>query len=348
MEHGGDIYGQKIKYDFSVSLNPFPPADEIMEAGIRGLESSRAYPDIKQRNIRNIISEKEGVPSSSVLAGNGASELLLGIVKYINPTKALLMEPCYSGYRYVLNALDGCRVISCSLKEENGFIPVSAELDDIWKEKPELVFLTDPWNPSGRNISDDVLEDFLKRADKEETWVIIDESFLLLSEKALGKRSVTKSEILNRYPRIVVITSYTKFLALPGVRMGYMIARSEVIDGVRRLLPEWNLSIPAEYIMEAGLRKAGDRAYLEAVVLKIREEREYLIRELNRLGLKTYDSNTCFIYFTGPAGLQERLISVGILIRSFDEEGYYRIGIKEHIANMFLIDMLNNICKLVL
>ena len=51
MSHGGDTFGKNIKYDFSVSLNPFPPADEITAAGIRGLKDSGKYPDIMQRNI---------------------------------------------------------------------------------------------------------------------------------------------------------------------------------------------------------------------------------------------------------------------------------------------------------
>lgn len=352
MSHGGDTFGKKIKYDYSVNLNPFPPTDEMTAAGIRGLKDSGKYPDIMQRNIRAVIAEREGVLQSNVLAGNGASELLLGAVRFIKPKKVLLLEPCYSGYEYVLGAEESCQVIRYSLNEEDGFIPTLKDIDNIWddsgdnnrgnngKNKPELIFLTDPWNPSGKNIPEEVLEGFLEKADREGTWVILDESFLLLSEKVMGNGRVVKSELLSRYPRSIVVTSFTKFLALPGIRMGYMLGDAGVIDGVKAQLPEWNLSIPAEYIMEAGIRKAGDKAYMEAVIRGIREEREYLAVELRQLGFKVFESDSCYIYFVGIPGLNEKLSGEGILIRDYEEAGYYRIGIKNHKANQYLVQKL--------
>ena len=342
MSHGGDTFGKNIKYDFSVSLNPFPPADEITAAGIQGLKDSGKYPDIMQRRIRKIIAEKEGVSESNVLAGNGASELLLGAVRFIKPKNVLLMEPCYSGYEYVLGTDINCEIMRYSLQEENGFIPALNDIDNIWKDRPELIFLNDPWNPSGKNISDDVLESFLEKADNEGTWVVIDESFLLLSEKALKNRSLSKSELLNRYPKTIVVTSLTKFLALPGVRMGYIIANSDVINGIKNQLSEWNLSIPAEYIMEVGIRKSEDKAYMEDVIRRIREERLYITDELKNLGFKVFEGDSCYIYFSGEHDMNERLINDGILIREFEEKGYYRIGIKDHKANQLLIQKLKD------
>lgn len=342
MRHGGDTFGKNIKYDFSVSLNPFPPTDEITSAGIRGLKDSGRYPDIMQRKIRDAIAEKEGVSNINVLAGNGASELLLGIVRFIKPKKAVLMEPCYSGYEYTLGAADDCEIIRYSLKEKTGFIPTLNDIDNIWKEKPDLIFLTDPWNPSGKNIPDEVLLGILDKAGKEDTWVIIDESFLLLSEKVIGKRIIEKSELLLRYPKTIVVISLTKFLALPGVRMGYIVADNGVISGVKAQLPEWNLSIPAEYIMEAGIRKTEDKAYMEDVIRYIREERSYLIEELTKLGFKVYDSDSCYIYFEGVPGLNEKLVKDEILIREFEDTGYYRIGMKDHMANKYLIQKLKD------
>ena len=342
MSHGGDTFGKNIIYDFSVSLNPFPPTDEMTAAGIQGLKDSGRYPDIKQRRIRRAIAEKEGVPQENVIAGNGASELLLGAVRFIKPKKVLLMDPCYSGYEYVLGSEEDCQIMRYSLKEEDGFVPTLKDIDSIWQESPDLIFLTDPWNPSGLNIPEEVLEGFLERADREGAWIVIDESFLLLSEKAMANRTMTKSELLSRFPKTIVVTSFTKFLALPGIRMGYMVADSGVIDGVRVQLSEWNLSIPAEYIMEAGIRKTGDKAYMEAVIKEIREEREYLSWALRQQGFKVMDSSSCYIFFVGGSELSKTLLKEGILIREFEETGCYRIGIKNHTANEFLVQKLNN------
>ena len=372
MRHGGDVYQKEIKYDFSVSLNPFLEEEGLMDglinAGIRGLKASHNYPDIHQRRIRGIIAKHEGVTVNEILAGNGASELLMGTIKYINPQSAMLMRPCYSGYEYALESLKGCELIDYPIKEENGFLPSLSDLDLIFEKKPELIFLTDPWNPVGKNIPDDFMEEFLRRAEENDIWVIIDESFLLLSEKALRLKAGRKKDLIKRFPHVVFITSYTKFLALPGVRMGYMTADEQVIEGVRSELPEWNISIPAESIMEEGIKLAED-SYIEMLIKKLREEREHLTRELQNLGFKVYDSDSCFIFFSeefiskeyfseenipeekdGIESLEKTLEDEGILIRSFEMNEYpntpskrfYRIGIKEHDANYHLVEMIQN------
>ena len=99
--HGGDIYNNRIDIDHSVNLNPIrhPDMDRSLEDALReGARKSGYYPDISQKALRTAISEADEADADCVIAGCGASELLMAAVAMILPRKALLIEPCYTGY----------------------------------------------------------------------------------------------------------------------------------------------------------------------------------------------------------------------------------------------------------
>ena len=362
MRHGGDTYQKNYIYDFSVSLNPFAPVRELIEAGAEGLADSDRYPDPEQRKIRTVIGDAEKVPADCVLAGNGASELLTGVVRYVNPKSAVLFVPGYSGYDYVLNLQEHCEVIRYRTKEEEGFLPTARDFEKIPEEwmKPEIIFLCNPWNPTGKLFDEKTLKELLMIADREGIYVVLDESFTLLSDRYLnyelqeGKtsdqtnRTTDAGRLIKQYPKIIILKSYTKFLALPGVRMGYLLGNEEIICGIKKELPEWNLSVPAEYILEKGIVFSKDAEYLSSLASHLKEEREYLIRELTEAGMKVFESNSCFLYFKAEKEIADVLSEKGILIRTYDPAEYpkgyyYRIGVKDHEANKYLAESIKSV-----
>ena len=111
MHHGGDIYRNKIIADFSVNLNPAGTPGEVAEAAHNSLLRIKEYPDIEQEAVKTAVAEWVGVDREWIAAGNGASELIMGIVRAFRPEKALLTAPCYSGYEYALKAAGAEMVI---------------------------------------------------------------------------------------------------------------------------------------------------------------------------------------------------------------------------------------------
>ena len=88
--HGGDIYSNIIKYDFSVSLNPLGCPEEILEASKRAAARIEEYPDISQEKLRTELGKVYGISPENILCSNGASEMFMAIVNAIRPRKALL------------------------------------------------------------------------------------------------------------------------------------------------------------------------------------------------------------------------------------------------------------------
>ena len=301
--HGGvDNFSHNIDIDFSVNLNPFglndPGRQAIDEAVAEGIAHADAYPDLFQRDVRAAVATSQQVDEDFVIAGNGASELIMAAVLAFAPKKALLIEPTFSGYERALSAA-GCEPVRYFLKEEDGFTLTDDVLSHI-TEDIDMIFLQDPWNPVGKNIDDTLLTQILDKTAGLGITVILDESFYMLSDKSSGESFGDMRQILERYRNLIIIGSYTKSFAFPGIRMGYALSLPENISILSGFLPEWNLSCLASSVMPVCAKIAAAGDFLPAAVEYIKTEREYLTEGLKGLGLKVYESDTVFVMFNLP------------------------------------------------
>ena len=353
--HGGDIYNNSVDIDFSVNLNPYElaGADEraVKDAIAEGIESAVCYPDIRQRDVRAAIAETEGVTADQVYAGSGASQLIMAVTNLVNPKKALLIDPCYSGYEHALASVCDCNIVRYPLKEESGF-GITPEVADAITDDTDILFIQDPVNPTGQNVEDFVLEAILDRAKEHDVTVVLDNSFLALSSKADDEAHDRNRSYVNKYNNLFIISSYTKNFALPGLRMGYIMSTKQNIDALIPYLPEWNISSIASSVMKACADISARSDYLAQSRAYIEKERRYLTGALSSLGFIVFDSDTVFILIKDVKGLcpdlYERLLKRRILIRRCDDfycldKSFYRIAVRGHEDNMILTDEIRNI-----
>ncbi|MBO4845555.1 MAG: aminotransferase class I/II-fold pyridoxal phosphate-dependent enzyme [Lachnospiraceae bacterium] len=344
MSHGGDIFRNKVNIDFSVNLNPYDISEKILEAIGECKDEIGHYPDIKQESLRNALAKAEGVYYDNVIAGNGASELLLAIVRAIDPKKALIINPCFSLYRDYLNTLKKCEIKDIFLNEKEGFRLTEDILSGIL-EDTDIMFLTDPWNPVGFNIDNELLIKIIDKAKSLNIKVVLDQSFLMMSDKA---KSFDTFKFLERYDDLIMVRSYTKCFSCPGIRMGYVISSPENIKKIKRQLPEWNMPVISSHVMERCALLSKDESFTDSTLKLIKKERDHLICELKKLDLKVYESDTSFIMFYSKEDLYEKMLDKGILIRDLSDMfenkgGFYRVAIKDHESNKILIRCLKEV-----
>ncbi len=343
MSHGGDVYRNKVNMDYSVNLNPLGAQEVVLSAVRESIKKASEYPDLEQDEVREVLADSVGLGKEYIYAGNGASELLMSISRTINSKETLLFEPVYSGYEYVLDST----IKRCELKEEEGFLLTSSKLDFI-NENIDLIFICDPVNPTGKNVDDSIFIKLIDKAKNVGAYVCIDESFLLMSEKADRNRETNIIELVKRYDNLIIIRSLTKLLALPGIRMGYIISAPQNIERIRKNLPEWNLSVMSEAAIKAGIRLIDETDFIQRTISLVREERAFLTRNLQALGLKVFDSDTSFIFFKGPETLCKDLLEKKVLIRDCSDfaglkKGFYRIAVKTHAENQRFIELLKGV-----
>lgn len=339
--HGGDVYRNNVELDFSVSLNPEPVPSEVENAAFSGVYAMDRYPDPLYTELRQAITAFEEVDPDEVLCGNGASELIMGIVHAVMPRKALIVSPCYAGYEIALAAA-GAEVEEYMLVEGNDFKPDAGFLDMI-EDDTDLIFLGNPNNPVGNLIDEDLLEAICAKCKETGTVLVLDECFIHLTNRYDQKPDLTDGAIHLR--------AFTKTFSMPGIRCGYMLSGDrKLLSEVRKHLPEWNVSVVANQAGIAAAKVLKETDYLERSVRNISRNRLELVAEAALLRVKMYRSNANYLLIRSRYDLYGPLLSRGILVRKCDnfhglDDSFIRIGIKSRRDNFELVNAIKEIMK---
>ena len=347
--HGGDIYRNKVEYDFSVNLNPAGIPSEVNDALQEALSHISEYPDLQYRTLRNELSKFWNVPEDRILLGNGASELITATILSLRPKTCLLTAPAYTGYENVLRQnLPACEIQHVHLAPEDGFAVKESLLQAIRRIKPDLLILTNPNNPNGLLIPQDVLEETLLAAKETGTILLMDECFLALTGEDATRSLIHRNP--ESLPETIVLRAFTKTFAIPGVRVGYAITSGAALAArVSVPLPEWNLSVLAEKAGAACLA-CGDFVVESAKL--VGKERAYLTSGLTKLGLEVYPSDANYILFRAEdSDLSLKLLSKGILIRPCDDfhgltNHHYRVAVMDRVRNEKLLAVLEEVISI--
>ena len=352
MVHGGEIYDKRIEHDFSVNLNPVPCPDSVIKAMQDAALIVDQYPDITQNAFRSAVCDAENLyieetdrklSPENIIGGSGASELFAAIAKSIKPKKVLFPVPCFYGYYYAAAMIDAA-VEEFELKAENGFALDDSFIEEI-DESVDLVFVANPNNPTGRAIDKAVLKRLVDKCKETCTFLVVDECFYRLSDSEESAR-----KYIFDYERLIVVDAYTKLFSIPGARVGFGISSPDVIKGIKKHLPEWNMSVFSERAGEACADILMKTDFVKRSRALIKTEREYLYNELKEMGIKVYKSDANFLLINCDTKLYEKLLSRGILIRECSnftglEQNYYRVAIKDHVANDLFIRNIKEVLE---
>lgn len=259
VRHGGNIFAISRERgwdwrevaDFSASINPLGPAPGVKEAIRDALDRIVHYPEREPVRLQYRLAELWGVDASQVLLGNGATELLHWFARVEPQRSVTLAVPAFSEF---YRAYPGARCVDTAKPES-------------WPHEGLLV-LTQPANPTGRVISPDLLEPWLLQTGNP---VMIDESFLEFTGLA------SMASLLERRPRLYILRSLTKFYALPGLRLGALLAASDAVAAWRPRREPWQVNVLAE---EAALAAIADREHSRRTREFVAAERRWLFDAL--------------------------------------------------------------------
>lgn len=343
-EHGGNIYNKQTELDFSVSVNPFGMPEQVRLAAEEGLALAGQYPDRKMQGLREELARFYGVSAEQVICGNGASELIYALAGAFRPARALIVEPAFSEYRLALEA-HGCQTEQITVLEGRQFRPGDQVLGAVETGQYEMVFLCNPDNPTGQLADTGFLEQLVKVCRKTHCCLAADECFMeFVPEKE-------QNSLIPKLPDgegILVLKAFTKMYAMPGLRLGYLLAGSrEDAARIRRMLPPWNVSMMAQLAGRAALK---EQAYVAGSRERLIKEREWMSEKLGRAGYPVWESRTNFLLFEGPEDLQRRCLERGIYLRDCRNfaglgPGFFRAGMRKHRDNERLARLLEEMAE---
>lgn len=327
--HGGDVYRNQVRLDFSVNINPLGIPKHVCAALHRAVEECEKYPDTDSVELKRAVGIMRSVKEEYLVFGNGASELFMAIVHALKPGKAVIPVPSFYGYEYAAEAA-GAETVYVRMKEEDDFA-LTESLSDVLCEDVDMLFLANPNNPTGRLTDRRDIRRLLELCRRKDICVVLDECFIDFCEK-----NASMLPEIEDFDNLIVVQAFTKIFSIPGVRLGYLsCSNKELTEKIKRQLPEWNLSVFAQ---RAGTACAEEPAFIRKSAEYVAKERAFLTESLRKAGISVYEGEADFLLVHSERPLYAELLKKGILIRDCKNfrglsEGYYRIAVKSRKEN---------------
>lgn len=342
-KHGGDVYGKADVIDYSANINLRGIPEGIVQAALEGIKASIHYPDVRCQELREAIAAEEGLPVDYIRCGNGAADVIFSLVLATKPKKALMPAPTFYEYEQALRA-NGCDITYHYLREENDFL-FGEDFIDALNSEYDIVFVCNPNNPSGGLCKPDYMKRVLAKCEECDILLVLDECFNDLLDEPEAYTMVSE---LKNSKHLFILKAFTKLYAMPGIRLGYgLCSDTDIFEKMREVSQPWSVSIPAQ---KAGIAALREKEYVKESKAEIKEEREFLLSNLHRLGIKTYGSHANYIFFKAWENLNVQCEKNNVLIRDCSNyeglsQGFFRIAVRRRNDNEKLIALFEKLME---
>jgi histidinol-phosphate aminotransferase len=337
------LKADRTRIKINQNENPWDAPQAIKDETLRRLERHpwSRYPDFSPQSLREDLARFSGWIPEGILAGNGSNELIqaLLMVTVGVGTQVVINEPTFALYRQITTVLGG-EVISVPLNSE-----LSYDVDSIKRriksDLPQVTIICSPNNPTGCVIDREELVSLLETSPG---LIVIDEAYHEFSGESVVP-------FLNKYPNLVVLRTFSKAMAMAGLRVGYLLAAPALTKEIAKALLPYNLNIVSQTAAQVAIEQY--ESSLQPLVDLICSERERLFNGLNEIkGLEPVRSRANFMIVRSaikPSSVFEELLKRDILIRDVSSypqlENYFRVSVGTPEENNQLLEALREICS---
>ncbi len=327
----------KIKLD--AQENPYPLPVKLRNKILKAIKPVllNRYPDPEAKELKRIMAGRIGVRTEDIMLGNGSDELIQAIITSFGRTqgKVLYPVPTFSMYGIITKSL-GQIPVEIPLQMDFD-IDIDGILSAIKRERPEVIFLSYPNNPTGNCFSESKIVEIIKRT---KTAVVVDEAYFDFSKK-------TFLPLLKKYENLIILRTLSK-IGLAGLRIGILIARPEIVKEINKVRLPYNVNSLSQAVAKVVLE---NREVIDKQIRAIIKERERLYKELLRIdGIKPFPSEGNFILFRtikNADKIYQGLIDKGLLIRNMNQRGLLnnclRVTIGTQEENRYFLEALRTL-----
>ncbi len=327
--------------------NPLGASPKALAAMAGAVGELGLYPDASGYQLKQKLAAKHGVKPEQITLGNGSNDVLVLLVEaFICPQcRPVMSQYCFAVYPIATQAAGATPKMIDALPADHPVMPLGHDLQAMLEavdEHTRLVFIANPNNPTGSQLSSDALRDFLQQV-PEHLIVVVDEAY---TEYATSDDYPDASQWLDEFPNLVVTRTFSKAYGLAGLRVGYALSNPQIADMLNRIRQPFNVNSMALVAAEAAL---DDHAFIERSRQVNQEGVAYLSEALPALGFTALPSagNFVLVDMGEPAkAWDEALLKAGVITRRVDNYGlpnYLRITIGTAEQNQRLIAALQSI-----
>ncbi len=323
--------------DFSANINPLGLPVRLKKLIKENLSEILHYPDPECKLLKKKISQYLNLNPKEIIIENGSTPLIYLFIQAFALQRALILVPTFSEYERAIR-IQGAKIRFFLLKEKDNF---RFELRKFVKfmDGVDSLFLCNPNNPIGSIIPQEELMEIVKLSKRRNIFLFLDEAFIDYQEKESLKKAIGKN--------LFILRSFTKFFAIPGLRLGYGIGNKRLIQRLDKIRVPWSVNSLAQiaggFLLDDGEFIKKSRKFME-------KERFFLFNELAKIpGLKPFPSTTNFILIKikslSASHLQRELLKKGILIRDCSnirglDNSFIRVAVKNRKENLKLLEAL--------
>jgi histidinol-phosphate aminotransferase len=312
----GRAPAEMLKLD--ANENPYGPPPAALRA-LSELHTPHLYPELQNSHLREALTDFTGVPMDHLLVGAGSDELLrLTMQLLIEPGDAVVNCPPTFGMYAFFAELIGARIVEVPRRADFS-LNLDAIESYVRRERPKLLVVCSPNNPTGTATTDATLEHLLALP----VILLLDEAYVEFSDAPSRMAWVPARE------NLIVLRTFSKWGGLAGLRVGYGAFPAALVPHLWKIKEPYTVSVAAEAAARAALAEVKT---LNARRDRIVAERERLLTHLAQISfLDPIPSQanfiTCRITDRDPEALRTAMEAEGILLRWYRGRDIVRISV---------------------
>lgn len=344
--YGAPQKAVRVALNVNENTHPIPEdvARDMVESLAKAILTVNRYPDREFTELREGLANYlgHGLNRDQLWAANGSNEVLQQVLQaFGGPGRSVLIfPPTYSMYPILADGT-GTRVITAQRGESFAITP-ELVTEAIERERPDIVILCSPNNPTGTPLPIETIEaayEALTDSDGRGGILVVDEAYAEFTPDHIP----SAVSLLPGRERLLVSRTMSKAFAFAGARVGYLAADAAVTDALRLVRLPYHLSALTQAAANAALRHA---PAMLAMVDDIRAQKDRIIRELPALGYLPHQSHTNFVLFGGvenPNSLFEALLEHDVIIRDVGIPHHLRVSAGTKAETTLFLEALGSI-----
>jgi histidinol-phosphate aminotransferase len=296
--------------------NPWGFSSRVTAAVHKSLACMNRYPEPVAHELCSLLAKKFQVGVDNIVLGNGSDDIIALLAHgFLNPgDEAIMPLPSFLMYEISVKTAKGVPVM----------VPLhghATPLDEIARKvgpRTKMVFVTNPFNPTGSTITRDAFISFSKKIPRD-VIIVADEAYI---EFVRDKSVFNSLDDPLKDPRIVTLRTFSKAYGLAGFRIGYGIMDREVAQILNRIRQPFNVNTLAQIAAEAALQ---DEDFLTNTIQKTHREIDYLTSELTTMGLDPLPTQSNFLMVdlkTDAVPVFKAMLGRGVIVRALKSYGF--------------------------
>lgn len=302
-----------VKLDANENL--YGPHPEVLKAVARA--PFHIYPDPGQQRLRECIAGWLDVDAAQVVAGTGADDLIDVIIRLVMPPAVAIATPTFGMYRFLATI---ARARPVEVPRRPDFALDTEAIGAAVAAGARIVFLTSPNNPTGNPAGRDEVAALCQLG----ALVVVDEAYIEFAGE-------TSLPLLDEYPNLVVLRTFSKWAGLAGLRVGYSVSHPELASYMMAMKQPYNVNVAAEAGAIAAIEHFGEVRETIAAIVAERDRMAALCGALGWLTPLPSQANFVLMRVEGRAAKEvaSALRARGVLVRFYDRpdlDNYIRIS----------------------